>query len=525
MRSLFKPKYIKSFSSKIPDIITAIGLAFLIFFILLPFTHLGVDMVDDGVMLKPALDLVHNKMLFKDTFTQYGPLYILLESWILKYFGTYLISLKIWIDFMYALTGIVLYIISRRYSGKFISVLFVSIWLLLSPVFNNNFYIWPNVVGAFFISLSFLIYVYNRSSVITPRNTFYIGIFFALSTWCKQPFFIFLLIFTGYYCLLYLYGKISFKKLLRQQLALWLGFFIISSVLLIWIISNGALKDFFLQEIRIGYIWGRILGRNYSPISYIQQPLLYFWVIVPMIYFILFINSILHLYKREKNTGAINNLGISLFGISTSAQYYPYPINETSHLYWALTPIFTYSCYVLYQKLFLPLFNRMRDGSYTQLNTQFYLLIVIILVISITHEFTNRITSAAYKVNTLNTLIQRPRVLTEIYTSAQNAAYYNDVYLKMHSYLMTHPRTSFIIYASSASMYTTFTNKSVNILSFYADFSGFTSGVYPYSAALNNYVRNNKPLILTSSHNINRLPNYYILDSWKKYSYILAAPK
>ncbi len=511
----------KILNLELADILFAVTLALIIFLVLLPFTFRGVDMVDDGVMFKPALDLMNGKMLFRDTFTQYGPLYILLDSLILRLLGPYLISLKLWTAFIYSLNGTLLYFISRKFTSKVLSLIFTLLWLCLSPVFNSNFYIWPNVVATFFITIAFFVFIYRTTTIPDLKTTFFIGILFALSTLSKQPFFIFFFIFSVFYLLLFFFRKINIKYLIYALISLWTGLILIGLILLIWLIANGALHDFFLQEIRIGYIWGRILGKDYTIVPYFYNPFLYIWVIVPLLYVFILIKSIWILHKSNNNTSAITMLGISLLGIATCLQYYPYPINETSHLYWALTPIFTYSCYLLYQYFFIPLYLELKTRKPLQFRTILYALMVVLLIISTSAEISNRIENGTGRLKTLNTLVIGPPVLQHIYTSKQDATYYHDIYTRIKLYLEDHPSKTFVIYASSASMYTTFTDKSVNILSFYADFSGFTSGVYPYSTALDNYVKVNKPLILTEVKNKSRLPGYYILHAWPKYNYIL----
>jgi len=59
------------------------------------FSVLGVDPHHQGIMFKPAFDVAHGQMLFRDTFTQYGALTTLLHAWALRIFGDYLVVIQI----------------------------------------------------------------------------------------------------------------------------------------------------------------------------------------------------------------------------------------------------------------------------------------------------------------------------------------------------------------------------------------------------------------------------------------------
>src|SRR5258708_16448162 len=48
--------------------------------LLVPLAPLGVDQHHDGIMLKPALDVLSGQVMFRDTFTQYGALTTYLQE-------------------------------------------------------------------------------------------------------------------------------------------------------------------------------------------------------------------------------------------------------------------------------------------------------------------------------------------------------------------------------------------------------------------------------------------------------------
>ena len=51
------------------------------------FAFLRIDLHHDAVMLKPALDVAGGKLLFRDTFCQYGALAVFLQAAAVRLFG------------------------------------------------------------------------------------------------------------------------------------------------------------------------------------------------------------------------------------------------------------------------------------------------------------------------------------------------------------------------------------------------------------------------------------------------------
>ncbi|MCS6273708.1 MAG: hypothetical protein H2169_05070, partial [Opitutus sp.] len=56
------------------DVFIAALIALVAGLIFYPFAAIGVDSHHDGIMLKPAMDVLSGQVLFRDTFSQYGPL-------------------------------------------------------------------------------------------------------------------------------------------------------------------------------------------------------------------------------------------------------------------------------------------------------------------------------------------------------------------------------------------------------------------------------------------------------------------
>jgi hypothetical protein len=75
------------------------------FCIFYPFASIGIDSHHDGIMLKPAMDILSNQILFRESFTQYGALTTYIQSLFLGVFGATLKVLKLSTVCMYALSS------------------------------------------------------------------------------------------------------------------------------------------------------------------------------------------------------------------------------------------------------------------------------------------------------------------------------------------------------------------------------------------------------------------------------------
>ena len=71
--------------------------------LLVPFARIGVDLHHDGIMLKPALDVLSGQVLFRDTFMQYGALTCYLQVLALWIYPS-LLSIKLMMVAVYAIT-------------------------------------------------------------------------------------------------------------------------------------------------------------------------------------------------------------------------------------------------------------------------------------------------------------------------------------------------------------------------------------------------------------------------------------
>ena len=160
---------------------------------LLPFARLGMDMHHDGIMLKPALDVLSGQTLFRDTFMQYGALTCYLQVLALWIHPT-LLTLKFQAVAAYGLSLFFLYAAWREILPRSLAILSCGLFLLFFPcyekVWDINYWVlipWSSVFALLFQSIG----LYALFQVIRgghPRRWgVVLGVATACVCWCRQP--------------------------------------------------------------------------------------------------------------------------------------------------------------------------------------------------------------------------------------------------------------------------------------------------------------------------------------------------
>src|SRR3954466_2359231 len=119
------------------DRLIALLLAVAVVAYLVPFARTGVDPHHDGIMLKPALDVLSGQTLFRDTFMQYGALSCYLQVAALLVLPT-LLSLKVLTVAVYAATLFLLYASWREILPRALTLLSCGLFMLFLPGYERN---------------------------------------------------------------------------------------------------------------------------------------------------------------------------------------------------------------------------------------------------------------------------------------------------------------------------------------------------------------------------------------------------
>lgn len=175
------------------DIIIAALLAAGLAALLIPLASMGVDAHHDGIMLKPALDVLSGQVLFRDTFTQYGALTTYLQALVLTIHPG-LLTLRLTIVGVYAVSLFFLYIAWRLLLPRLLAIAAGALFVFFIPAYEKNWLNeywmllpWSSAYALMFQSIA----LYAMLNVIrheqAARWAAILGLAVACIFWCRQP--------------------------------------------------------------------------------------------------------------------------------------------------------------------------------------------------------------------------------------------------------------------------------------------------------------------------------------------------
>lgn len=175
------------------DVLTALSLAAGLVVLLIPFARLGVDAHHDGIMLKPALDVLSGQVLFRDTFSQYGALTTYLQVAAL-WIHLSLLSLRVQTVAAYGVALFFLYAAWRLILPRPLTVVSCGVFVLFIPVYEKNWVgdywlllPWSSAFSLMFqgIGLQALLKLVAGSPA--RRWGWILGAACSCTFWCRQP--------------------------------------------------------------------------------------------------------------------------------------------------------------------------------------------------------------------------------------------------------------------------------------------------------------------------------------------------
>lgn len=513
---------------------------FLITFIVASlFSQIDVDVHHDGILLKSAIDVAQGKQLFSDTFTQYGALTTIIQATLLKIFGNYLLVLKLSAAFFYAITAIILYAAWSKFLSKNLSIVAWIVWLLLAPYYVVTFIPWSSVYALFFLSVVlYLLILYCKnllwtSTVISKSQLFLLGVMSSLTFWSRQSVGISLLFaLLMFFVILAFFKKISPKKLFTNINVILLGFFCVSAIFLLWLYLTKSLTDWWLQSIILPFKFAGEFSGAYNYFGLRALFVLYFqtgvvdaflvWTFIPLSILLLFIKS-LHRLKsyKTRQVRVAQILAVSLICLASWFQYYPSA--DLRHTYWAATPMIGFYLYAL------TLLLRDWGRHFKFVTVRFFIFVIafsslVLILTSRVNAGLKKLTDASRHFVTLD----NPEVLRGMKVEKTDEKYYLDVAEKINGYLERNPTSNFVVLGPDA-IYLTFANRSTNIHPLFINRGTTFASIYPdYEMLLNNYIRNDRPLILIENSVLAKreipIPTGYILlQNWPSHSTLLVA--
>lgn len=461
-----------------------------VFFISSIFSRLSVDPHHDGIMFKPALDVAMGKILFLDTFTQYGALTTLIQAWAIQIFGPYVVVIKILTAFFYACEAVLLWLIWRYILPTWLATLSIILWALLLPFYVAVAFPWSTVYATVFQLVSLLsIIKFLKSS--KEHYLFTAGIFAALVFWCRQPLgVICLLSIISYFILIILAKPIYFKESIRKLLIYLLGSILVFFIFIIWIIYNGAFDDFWLQSIKFSLLFNDAYGPKsflellsiFFPYPYSNWNPGYIYDLLPLSSLILFSIVIYRIFITKIITQ--NNQIILLITICSLAGwhiYYPFP--DFMKASWGSSLMVGAFSYLIY--LLINIRNNLKKN----------IVVIILLFIIYMPYVYNKIPQATLYFKATNVKIKYPTILRGLLLNQEQAYNLSEISYYIDDYFLTH--NNFFINVTTDALYSTFTDNSRNFHPAHVKWTLLQYRIYPnYQKALLEYVNQYKPLLL-----------------------------
>lgn len=233
---------------------------------LLPMARLGVDPHHDGVMIKPALDVLSGQVLFRDTFMQYGALSCYLQALAL-WFEPTLLSIRLLAVAVYAGALGFLYAAWRAMLPRPLAAVAGLLFILLIPAYdqepwNHEYWMllpWSSTFALLFQAIG----LYALGRVIRAEHpakwSLLLGVACACTFWCRQPVGITLagsllvawpcLHFTGW-----MPDAATRRTAWRRALG---GFLLVHGVLFAGMAVSGALLEWWRQNIAWPARWSQ----------------------------------------------------------------------------------------------------------------------------------------------------------------------------------------------------------------------------------------------------------------------------
>jgi len=175
------------------DTLTASLLAAGLMACLLPFAHQGVDLHHDGIMLKPALDVLSGQVLFRDTFMQYGALTCYMQVCAL-WIQPSLLALRLLTVAAYGASLFFLYAAWRVILPRSLTIIACGVFALLIPAYEKNWLddywmllSWSSVYAVLFQSIGLYALFQVIRGLQPERWGLVLGMTTAAIFWCRQP--------------------------------------------------------------------------------------------------------------------------------------------------------------------------------------------------------------------------------------------------------------------------------------------------------------------------------------------------
>lgn len=307
---------------------------------------LQVDPHHDGIMLKPAFDVVAGQTLFRDTFTQYGALTTWVQALAVKVFGGHLLVLRLLTAFTYGLIAVLMWLLFSRFLPNYLNTFTCLSWLFLGYFFVNypSMMIMPWSTAFAVCSALFSLYLMVRFLEGGRLSLLFAsGFVAALTFWFKINY--------GVVCFL---AALLFLAILQVReergraarvfAAFISGHLAAHALFAGWLAAHGSLRDFTLQSVKLALAFSGDNAFSTSeptPVRLVKSLLQidsphggisYLWLVLPLLSCAVFLHSACSVAVKRTASGKTKVLlAVSSASLALWLGYYPIP--SLFHMY------------------------------------------------------------------------------------------------------------------------------------------------------------------------------------------------
>jgi hypothetical protein len=457
-----------------------------------------VDMAHDGYQLRQALDLSQGGVIFRDTFDQYGPWNGYLNTIGFLALGGRLLAMKYFVCGWYVLTAVALYAMARRWLSPALAAFSGFVWLALAPFYQHGVMLSPHVYALLFQAVATIVTL--ASPGLEPRRFAVVGVLAALSWSVKQSYgALYLLSILTYLFLRATLTRAGWTRVATATAALSVAFGGLVGVVLLWLWTQGALRDWHLQTVafpRMFYLQQLVTDEGAiqeSPFmalwnfAVLQAP----WVSWLVIRLVVLITALAQIVRRVPDVDLLLMAPITAF-LWLGA----YPSANFMHQWW--TASLTIAPFIVCVRKAVS--HRITRDSAISLAT------VGLVCVVIMSGVVERAQAASYRAKTLTETLADPPLFRGIRTDPQTGRAFDMLYQSLVRYRSHHPDAQ-IVSIEMSDGWRTGVAESLPLLSFfdgnthsqavYWSLPVLSTTTYPrYAEVLWNEVRVKHPVIV-----------------------------
>jgi hypothetical protein len=460
-------------------------------------------------------------VIFRDTFDQYGPLTGYLNTAGFLALGRRLLSVKYFLGGWYAVIGVLLYVMARRWLNPALAAFSTMVWLGLAPFYQHGIMISAHVYVLFFQTVAVLVAL--SAPHCEPRRFALVGVMAGLSAALKVSMgAAFLAAILLYLSLRVVMERHQARPAARAAAAVSIGFSSVLGIGLVALWSGGALHDWYLQTVEfprqfyldygqpagfqtLGATWGLVLRTLTNFVKKQSEQALYWWLIRAVVV----VTVCVQLIRRHTRHDLLLMACITALlwvGVFASLNF--------MHQWWTIS-LSIAPFVVCVQTGMKRVFSDNRARSWGT---------AAVVLLTVGAGLIDRKNAAVVRANTLTETIAEPPRFRGIRTDRTTKRAFESLYQTIMRYRSRHPGTKLVTTDASDGWWNGI-NESLPFLSFFDGNSHsqsaywplpvLTTSLYPhYTDVLRREVATDHPLIIEQHdgwYTPRRVPGYSVL--------------